>query len=144
MTLPIWRRIAGFLIGNAEVLRKPDRSFPFPQSMQQSGKVDHIPGSPAAEAVKAAVHFHAGRAVIVEWTADHAVSPHPDSIEKAALAATDAVTFLYQDVLTGEGGLTALDVTDFALERPLYFLTPRGGSERERCLALLHALSAPA
>ena len=28
-------------IGNAEVLRKPDRSFPFPQSMQQSGKVDH-------------------------------------------------------------------------------------------------------
>ena len=30
-------------------LRKPDRSFPFPQSMQQSGKVDHIPGSPAAE-----------------------------------------------------------------------------------------------
>ena len=63
---------------------------------------------------------------------------------KAALAATDAVTFLYQDVLTGESGLTALDVTDFALERPLYFLTPRGGSERERCLALLHALSAPA
>ena len=38
-------------------------------------------GSPAAEAVKAAVHFHAGRAVIVEWTADHAVSSHPDSIE---------------------------------------------------------------
>lgn len=63
---------------------------------------------------------------------------------KAALAATDAVTFLYQDVLTGESGLTALDVTDFALERPLYFLTPRSGSERERCLALLHALSAPA
>ena len=53
---------------NAEVLRKPDRSFPFPQSMQQSGKVDHLPGSPAADAVKAAVHFHAGRAVIVEWT----------------------------------------------------------------------------
>ena len=25
MTLPIWQRIAGFLIGNAEVLRKPDR-----------------------------------------------------------------------------------------------------------------------
>ena len=63
---------------------------------------------------------------------------------KAALAATDAVTFLYQDVLTGESGLTALDVTDFALERPLYFLTPRGGSERERCLALPNALSAPA
>lgn len=61
-----------------------------------------------------------------------------------AAAATDAVTFLYQDVLTGDGGLTALDVTDFALERPPYFLTPRGGSERERCLALLHALSAPA
>ena len=28
----------------------------------------HSPGGPAAEAVKAAVHFHAGRAVIVEWT----------------------------------------------------------------------------
>jgi hypothetical protein len=81
VSLHSWRRIAGFLIGNAEVLRKSDRSFPFPQSMQQSGKVDHIPGSPATEAVKAAVHFHAGRAVIVEWTADHAVSSHPDSIE---------------------------------------------------------------
>ena len=40
----------GFGLGKAaevpEVLRKPDRSCPFPQSMQQSGKVDHIPEAP--------------------------------------------------------------------------------------------------
>lgn len=60
---------------------------------------------------------------------------------KAALAATDAVTFLYEGVLAGEAGLAALDVTDFVLERPLYFLMPLGTSERERCLALFHALT---
>ena len=59
---------------------------------------------------------------------------------KAALAATDAVSFFYEGVLAGEGGLAALEMTDFALERPLYFLTPLGSSERERCLALLEAL----
>ena len=60
---------------------------------------------------------------------------------KAALAATDAVTFLYEGVLVDDAGLAVLDVTDFALERPLYFLTPLGSSERERCLALLEALA---
>ena len=60
---------------------------------------------------------------------------------KAALAAIDAVTFLYEGVLADEAGLAVLDVTDFALERPLYFLTPLGSSERERCLALLEALA---
>lgn len=59
---------------------------------------------------------------------------------KAALAATDAVTFLYEGVVMDEAGLAVLDVTDFALERPLYFLIPLGASERERCLALLEAL----
>lgn len=63
---------------------------------------------------------------------------------KAALTATDAVTFLYEGVLTGESGLAALDVTDFMLERPLYFLMPLGTSERERCLALLEALASSA
>lgn len=59
---------------------------------------------------------------------------------KAALAATDAVTFLYEGVVAGEGGLAALEMTDFALERPLYFLIPRGSGQREKCLALLEAL----
>lgn len=63
---------------------------------------------------------------------------------KAALTATDAVTFLYEGVLTGESGLAALDVTDFMLERPLYFLMPLGTSERERCLALFEALASSA
>ena len=59
---------------------------------------------------------------------------------KAALAATDAVSFFYEGVLAGEGGLAALEMTDFALERPLYFLIPRGSGQREKCLALLEAL----
>ena len=59
---------------------------------------------------------------------------------KAALAATDAVTFLYEGVVAGEGGLAALEMTDFALEWPLYFLIPRGSGQREKCLALLEAL----
>ena len=63
---------------------------------------------------------------------------------KAALAATDAVTFLYEGVVMDEAGLAVLDVTDFALERSLYFLIPLGASERERCLALLEALGSSA
>ena len=59
---------------------------------------------------------------------------------KAALAATDAVSFFYEGVLAGEGGLAALEMTDFALERPLYFLIPRGSGQRGKCLALLEAL----
>ncbi|MDY2656506.1 MAG: LysR family transcriptional regulator [Candidatus Limiplasma sp.] len=59
---------------------------------------------------------------------------------KAALTATDAVTFLYEGVIANENKLVALDVIDFVLERPLYFLVPLGSSERERCLALLEAL----
>ena len=31
-------------------------------------------------------------------------------------------------------------MTDFALERPLYFLIPRGSGQRGKCLALLEAL----
>lgn len=57
---------------------------------------------------------------------------------KAALAASDAVTFLYEGVLSE--GLAPLPVTDFSLERPLYFLTPVGSGEQQRCLALLEAL----
>lgn len=59
---------------------------------------------------------------------------------KAALAATDGVSFMYEGVCTGDGALAKLAVTDFSLERPLYFLIPIAGGERERCLSLLDAL----
>ncbi len=59
--------------------------------MQGSGKVDHIPGSAAAEAIIAAVHFHAGRSVIVKRTANHAVSPYPYSIVRSSLPGSDGL-----------------------------------------------------
>lgn len=64
---------------------------------------------------------------------------------KAALRATDAVSFMYERVCEAEmeaGRLCKLDVSDFSLVRPLYFLRLRGGAERERAGAFFAAVQA--
>ena len=66
--------------------------------MQGSGKVDHIPGSAAAEAIVAAVHFHAGRSVIVKWTAGHAISPYPYSIVRSSLPGSDGLLHRFKHI----------------------------------------------
>ena len=66
--------------------------------MQGSGKVDHIPGSAAAEAIVAAVHFHAGRSVIVKWTACHAISPYPYSIVRSSLPGSDGLLHRFKHI----------------------------------------------
>ncbi len=62
---------------------------------------------------------------------------------KAVLAATDAVSFMYEGVCRAEieaGTLCELPVADFSLVRPLYFLRLRGGPEGERCNAFYEAV----
>lgn len=62
---------------------------------------------------------------------------------KAALGATDAVSFMYERVCEREmhdGTLKRLDVKDFSLTRPLYFLCPEGSGEGARCERFLSEL----
>ena len=67
------------LIPHPEILRQLLGGSLGGEAEQLAHKVDHIPVLLTAEAVKPLIHLHAGRSVIVERTAGHAVALDLDS-----------------------------------------------------------------
>ncbi len=68
------------LKGDGEVLRQHEGGFPAPGSLKTGNKINHVPGRPAAEAVKAAVKLHAGVFIVVERADAHPMTVYPDSV----------------------------------------------------------------
>lgn len=80
--LPCPARWLPVLIGKPEVTRQLCGGFLFPQPVQGSYKINHIPICTTSEAVETLVQLHAGGLIVVERAASHPVSVYPDSVIK--------------------------------------------------------------
>ena len=78
--LPSLVRGLPVLVGQSKITYQLYSSFLLSQPIQSRCEVNHIPVCPAAEAVVTPVQLHAGGLVVVERTASHPVSSHPDSV----------------------------------------------------------------
>ena len=75
--LPCPARWLPVLIGKPEVTRQLCGGFLFPQPVQGSYKINHIPICTTSEAVETLVQLHAGGLIVVERAASHPVSDLP-------------------------------------------------------------------
>ena len=84
--LPCPARWLPVLIGKPEVTRQLCGGFLFPQPVQGSYKINHIPICTTSEAVETLVQLHAGGLIVVERAASHPVSVYPDSVMLRSLS----------------------------------------------------------
>ena len=69
-----------------KVTRQLCGGFLFPQPVQGSYKINHIPICTTSEAVETLVQLHAGGLIVVERAASHPVSVYPDSVMLRSLS----------------------------------------------------------
>ena len=79
------------LIGKPEVTRQLCGGFLFPQPVQGSYKINHIPICTTSEAVETLVQLHAGGLIVVERAASHPVPTYMDSIMLRSLSCCDGL-----------------------------------------------------
>ena len=73
------------LIRNGKILCQQNGGFLAADPAKAGNEVDHISGSPAAEAVIPTIQLHAGCFIVVKRAAAHPVSLHPDAVSLRSL-----------------------------------------------------------
>ena len=89
--LPCPARWLPVLIGKPEVTRQLCGGFLFPQPVQGSYKINHIPIRTAAEAVVTPIQLHAWGFIVMERAASHPVPTYMDSIMLRSLSCCDGL-----------------------------------------------------